>query len=104
LQPVHVIAILNAVMIDKVVQRVMLKDEANKVFYGKCYQDELKHDRDALNRLDTAAGERGIEQGRQEGLQEAINLYDFIHNALRERAAQLGFPFIWKYPETLSGV
>lgn len=69
----HVIAILNAVMIDKVVQRVMLKDEANKVFYGKCYQDELKHDRDALNMLDTAAGERGIEQGRQEGLQEAVN-------------------------------
>ena len=34
------------------------------------YQDELKHDRDALNRLDTAR-ERGIEEGLQEGLQEA---------------------------------
>jgi len=36
------------------------------------YEDELKHDRDALNRLDTAR-ERGIEEGRQEGLQEAVN-------------------------------
>ena len=30
------------------------------------YEEELKHDRDALNMLDTAR-ERGIEQGRQEG-------------------------------------
>jgi predicted transposase/invertase (TIGR01784 family) len=36
------------------------------------YQEEFKHYRDALNMLDTAR-ERGIEEGRQEGLQEAVN-------------------------------